>query len=98
MISRDSIKKAKESSDKGEIYKWESPFIEHKFESGEKIIYFSVTNYKSSKDKINYVGTEATVEKDNGDRILVKTDIYGFPVSKFAVIKSESFDKKNLSK
>jgi hypothetical protein len=89
---------AKKSADKDEVYIWkESPLMQHTFEKGEKVKYFSKTNYVSNK--AGYTGTDGTVVEIQGtkgdkERIVVKTETGQPEINKGSVISSESYDKK----
>ncbi len=92
------IEEAKKMADKDEIYIWkESPLLAHTFEKGEKVKYFSKTNYQANK--AGYTGTDATVveiqgKKGEKERIVVKTATGQPEINKGAIISSESYDKK----
>jgi len=92
------IEAAKKAGDKEEVYIWkESPLMQHKFEKGEKIKYFSKTNYLANKS--GYTGTDATVveiQGSNGDteRIIVKTATGQPEINKGSIISSDSYNKK----
>lgn len=89
---------AKKSADKDEVYIWkESPLMQHTFEKGEKVKYFSKTNYVANK--AGYTGTDGTVVEIQGTkgdkaRIVVKTATGQPEINKGSVISSESYDKK----
>jgi hypothetical protein len=89
---------AKKAADKDEVYIWnESPLMEHTFEKGEKVKYFSKTNYVANK--AGYTGTDATVVEIQGAkgdkaRIVVKTTTGQPEINKGSIISSESYDKK----
>lgn len=96
------IDSAKKMADKDQVYIWkESPLLKHTFEKGEKIKYFSQTNYKANK--AGYTGTDATVEEIQGkkgekDRIVVKTATGTPEINKGTVITSESYEKLKVKK
>lgn len=89
---------AKKSADKNEVYIWkESPLMQHTFEKGEKIKYFSKTNYLANKS--GYDGTDATVVEIQGtkgdkERIVVKTATGQPEINKGSIISSDSYNKK----
>jgi len=89
---------AKKAADKDEVYIWkESPLMAHTFEKGEKVKYFSKTNYVANK--AGYTGTDATVVEIQGTkgdkaRIVVKTATGQPEINKGSIISSESYDKK----
>ncbi len=92
------IEAAKKMADKDQVYIWkESPLMNHTFEKGEKIKYFSKTNYTANK--AGYTGTDADVveiqgKKGEKDRIVVKTATGQPEINKGSIISSESYDKK----
>lgn len=89
---------AKKSADKDEVYIWkESPLMQHTFEKGEKVKYFSKTNYLANKSE--YTGTDGTVVEIQGtkgdkERIVVKTATGQPEINKGSVISSDSYNKK----
>lgn len=89
---------AKKAADKDEVYIWkESPLMQHTFEKGEKVKYFSKTNYVANKG--GYTGTDATVVEIQGakgdkERIVVKTATGQPEINKGSVISSDSYNKK----
>jgi hypothetical protein len=95
------IEEAKKMADKDQVYIWkESPLMNHTFEKGEKIKYFSKTNYTANK--AGYTGTDADVveiqgKKGEKDRILVKTATGQPEINKGSIISSESYDKKKAA-
>jgi hypothetical protein len=90
------IEQAKKMADKDEVYIWkESPLLKHTFEKGEKIKYFSKTNYLANK--AGYTGTDAEVleiELKDKSRMKVKTATGQPEINKGVVISSESYDRK----
>ncbi len=92
-----NIEEAKKSVDNqknGGVYNYEwkeSPFKEHKFQSGEKVLFFSITNYTSADDKPGYKGTEGVVISDEGDKVKVKTNNGKPDIPKKNVIKSDLY-------
>ena len=80
------IDKAKEMVERGETYLWEdSPMKNYTFEKDDNILFFS----KGNKDS-----TKAIVQKDNGERVEVKTENGSdIEINKKSIISSENFDK-----
>jgi len=96
-----NLDSAKELTDKKnpEPYVWEeSPYTKdtYKFEKGDEIFYFSVSNYKDSQDKKGYKGTKATVvEEVEGDSLKVDTETSkDIQIKKTAVIKAPNKEKE----
>lgn len=89
------LDRAKELADKEtpEVYVWEdSPYTkdDYKFEKGDEIMYFSMSNCKDAQDKKSYIGNKATVVEDIGEgKIKIDTEsTTGVEIKKTAVIKA----------
>jgi hypothetical protein len=94
-----NLDRAKELTDQNQTYIWEeSPYTKdtYKFEKGDEILYFSVSNYKDSQDKKGYTGTKATVlEEVEGDSLKVDTETSkDIQIKKTAVIKAPNKEKE----
>lgn len=94
-----NLDRAKELTDQNQSYIWEeSPYTKdtYKFEKGDEILYFSVSNYKDSQDKKAYTGTKATVlEEVEGDSLKVDTETSkDIQIKKTAVIKAPNKEKE----